>query len=91
MLDRDAERSLDRPPLLELRQPWFRRGEEEVADLLEERLAQLAKEPDARLREPDLGLGRELLPHAAHRLSGRTAGDLTDVREHDVVGAASAR
>ena len=86
-LDRHAERGLELSPLLELGEPAGRRREEEVADLLEERLAELLEEPHARLREPHLGRGRELLPDAAHRLAGRAAGDLPDVREHDPVRA----
>ena len=62
--------------------------EEEVADLLEERSAELAEEPHARLRQPHLRLGRELLPDTAHRLSGRTARDLPHLGEHDALGAA---
>ena len=87
-LDGHAESSLHRSPLLELGEPGRRRREEEVADLLEERRAELLEEPDARLGEPHLGLGRELLAHAAHRLAGGAARDLPHVGEHDVVGAA---
>ena len=86
-LDRHAERPLDRSPLLELGQTLLARREEEVADLLEERRSELREEPDARLRQSHLGLGRELLADAAHRLPRRAAGDRARVGEHHAVGA----
>ena len=86
-LDRNAERCLELAPLLELDEPALGGGEEEVPDLLEERSAELTEEPDARLREPHLRLGRELLPDPTHRLAGRAARDLPHLREHDAVRA----
>ena len=65
-------------------QPCFGRRHEQVADLVEERRPELLEEADARLREPHLGGGRELLPDPAHRLRSRTAGDPPPVGEHDL-------
>ncbi len=65
--------------------PARRRREEEVADLLEERRAELLEEAARSPGEPHLGLGRELLPHAAHRAAGRSARDLARVGEDDAV------
>src|SRR5207245_3202641 len=42
---------------------------------------------DARLREPHLRRGRELLAHAAHPLRRRPCGDVLAVGEDHVVGA----
>src|SRR5204862_7781337 len=68
-LHRDAEGVLELPPLLELGKTLLRDRKEEVADLAEERLAELAKECEARSGEADLGLSRKLLANAAHRLA----------------------
>ena len=74
--DRHAQSRLDGSPLLELGEP--RRGgrEEQVAHLFEQRRAEVREEPHARLREPNLCLGGELLAYAAHRLARRAPGDL---------------
>jgi hypothetical protein len=87
-LDRHAERHLELAPVLELGEAGLRRRQEEVADLLEQRLPELLEEPHARPRELHLGGGRELLPHAAHRPAGRTACDLPHVGEHDAFRSA---
>src|SRR6185437_12563336 len=63
------------------------RREEEVADLVEERRAQLLEEADARLGEQDLRLGGELLANAAHRLGCRAPDNAPAVAEDDVVGS----
>ncbi len=47
LLDRHAELALDVAPLRERRPPRLGRGEEEVADLVEERRPELLEEPDA--------------------------------------------
>ncbi len=70
-LDRNTERGLQLAALLQLGETRFRRGEEEVAHLLEPRGAELLEEGDRFLCQPYLGHGRELLPHAAHRLPRR--------------------
>jgi hypothetical protein len=87
LLDGDAEAALQLGPAAELVEPLGRRREEQIADLLEERRTELLKEADARLCEPHLGLGRELLPNAAHRFSGRAGGDLAPVGEDDLLGS----
>ena len=79
---------LELPPRLELGQPRLGRREEQVADLEEERRAELGEERDALAREPHLGRGRELLADAAHRPRGRAAADLAAVAEHDVARSA---
>src|SRR5438477_118702 len=84
LLDRDAELSLHRCAPLERREAVRRRREEDVPDLEEERRAELLEEADAVSRETDLGRGRELLPHAAHRLRGRAPGHLAAVAEDDI-------
>ena len=66
--------------LLQPRQPFLGRGDEQVADLVEERRAELLEEADARLRETNLGGGRELLADAAHRLRRRAARRLAPCR-----------
>ena len=85
--DRNPELPLQRSPLLELGETLLSRGEEEVADLLEERRAELLEEANARLGEPNLGLARELLAHAAHRLRCRAVRNDAAIAEDDVVGA----
>ena len=86
-LDSDPERALVLVALLDDRQALLGGREEEVADLLEQRLAELLEERDALPREPHLVAGRELLADAAHRLRGRSARDLAAVAEDDVAGA----
>ncbi len=86
-LDRDAELGLKLAPLLQLRQAVLGGGQEQVADLVEQRLAELLEEADAGLREPHLGSGRELLPDAAHRLRGGASGHLAAIGEHDLARA----
>ena len=91
-LDRDTERRAAAPRRSSQRcEPRFGRREEEVADLVEERRPELLEEADRLLREPHLGRGRELLPHAAHRLRRRAGRDLARVAEHDVARTAAAR
>src|SRR5215218_889687 len=85
-LDRDAELLLDRPTLMQRRQPLLGPRDEQVADLVEQRRAELLEETDAGLREPHLGCGRELLADSAHRLRGRAAGDAPPVGEDDLAG-----
>ena len=65
-LDRHTQFELQLDPLLERRETGFGRGEKEVPDLVEVRLAELLEEGDALAREVHLRGGRELLPHAAH-------------------------
>ena len=84
-LDRHAQLSLRGHPLLERGNAALGRREEEIADRLEERRTELPEQADARPRELHLGLGRELLTHAPHRLAGGAAGDLAHIREHDAL------
>src|SRR5262249_39845242 len=72
-------------PRLERLEPFGCRRQEEVTDLVEERHAELLEEADARLRQPHLRRGRELLPHAAHRLGRRAARHGAAVAEDHVL------
>ena len=75
-LDRHTELRLKLTPLLELGKPVCRRCEEQIADLLEPRGAELLEEGDRFPGEAHLSRGGELLSHSAHRLAGRTGRDL---------------
>ncbi len=86
-LDRHAELPLKLASLGEPAAPRLGRGQEEVADLVEEGWPELLEELDALPGEQHLGRGRELLANAAHRLSRRPGGDRVPLREHDVVRA----
>ena len=86
-LDRNAEAVLQLAPFLEARETVLGRRDEEIADLLEEPRAERREELDALAREHDLGGGRELLAHAAHRARGRAAAELAAFGDDDVVGA----
>jgi hypothetical protein len=70
-LHRHPEPALHLGPRVQTRAPFLRRRDEEVTNGVEERRAELAEEGEARADERDLFGGRELLPHAAHRLAGR--------------------
>ena len=83
-----AEPPLQLHALLERREPVRGRGQEQVADLLEERPSELLEEADRLAGQAHLGLCRELLPHTAHRLARRARGNPRLVREDDVVRAA---
>src|SRR5262249_2336676 len=80
-----TERAVQPGPVLELGQRSLGRCQEQVADLLEERRPELLEEANARLGQPNLRLGRELLPNTAQRLRRRPARDRAAVAEHDVV------
>ena len=90
-LDGHPELLLQHAPLLELGEPLLGRREEEVADLIEQRRAELFEEADAGLREPNLGRGGELLPHPAHRLCRRASGDLAAVGQQTSRAPSAAR
>src|SRR5438876_396060 len=81
------ESALELASLLEVGESRFSRGEKEIADLLKPEGTELFEEGDGLLSEAYLGSGRELLPHAAHRLPGRTGCDLRAVREDHVARA----
>jgi len=87
LLGRDAEGALHRRPLAQTLPAVLARSEEHVADLLEERRSELAEEPGTLLRQPHLGLGRELLAETAHRLAGRTRRDPVALGQHHVARA----
>ena len=84
-LDRHTEPPLQFHALLERRKPVRGRGQEQVADLLEERPSQLLEEADRLASQAYLGLCRELLAHTAHRLARRARSNPRLVREDDVV------
>ena len=87
VLDRHAELPLRRRAVAQPLDARSRGRDEHVTDLLEERWPELAEQLPALTGEAHLGLGRELLTEAAHRLSGRATRDLAAVGEHDIARA----
>ena len=64
--------------------PCFGRCQEQVADLVEERRPELLEEADARLREPHLRGGRELLAHAPIAFAVAPPATRPAIREDDL-------
>src|SRR3954468_12798203 len=84
VLDGNAEVALHRGALAQSGETALRRRDEHVADLLEERPAELPEQRRTVAREANLGRRRKLLAESTHRLAGGAARDLADVGEHDV-------
>src|SRR5215212_1208357 len=85
--DGNAERALQRGARLQPRPAIGGGREEQVTDRIEQRRAELVEKLRALLREPHLGLRRELLPEPPHGFPCRAGCDVLAFGEHDVVRA----